>query len=74
MKYVKFYRNLFYATLIVIFTGLSIMALFQSCSQSQKMVMPTNCKPPKKKEYHMIAPAQHNHEKKFMTSKKKKAK
>jgi len=42
-----------------------------SCTPSRKMVMPVGCKPPKKVQYHMIAPAVHPHEKRLMTSKVK---
>lgn len=58
----------------LIILAMIVSVITAGCATNKRMVMPTGCKPPKKKEYHMIAPAQHNHEKKFMTSKKKKAK
>jgi len=51
---------------------ITILALLLiGCTPARKMVMPTGCKPPKKKVYHMVEPAIHPHEKKFMTSKPK---
>lgn len=50
---------------------LFLLIALSSCSSSKKMIMPTGCKPEKKKEYKMVEPTIHRHQKKFFIAKPK---
>lgn len=68
---IKFFRDLFYGTLIELFIGLLIMALLQGCTPTAKMPMPTGCEPEKQIRYKMVEPTLHKHDKRFMVYQKK---
>ena len=55
----------------ILFLVVIISLLAFSCASSEKMIMPTGCKPEKKKKYEIIEPTVHKHQKKFMIAKPK---